>query len=221
MRVDQPYGRRYAEDSFLEEPKKRYFIACEGRRTEYRYFRGLLEFRDEIGIHPLIEIIPVMHEKNTGSNPLTIYEEASKVVKTVPNFFPGDQLCIIADRDQHSFTEAQYKQLVDADEKKEIRFCITNPCIEFWLLLHFCDASEYDRTILRENKKTGKRTQTELYLMDKLGGGYSKRSLHFNLNYKDTVRTAIRNSKNFATDCMALEHEIGTNLGLLIEAMLA
>jgi hypothetical protein len=99
-------------------------IACEGKRTEYRYFRGLMEFRDEIGIHPLIEIIPVMHEKNTGSNPLTIYKEADKVVKTSSNFFPGDELCIIADRDQHSFTEVQYQQLVDADEKKEIRFCI-------------------------------------------------------------------------------------------------
>jgi hypothetical protein len=220
MRVDQPYGRRYAEDSFFEEPKKRYFIACEGKRTEYRYFRGLMEYRDEIGIHPLIEIIPVMHEKNTGSNPLTIYKEAGTVVKTVPNFFPGDLLCIIADRDQHSFTEAQYQQLVDADEKKEIRFCITNPCIEFWLLLHFCDASEYDRGVLLENQKTGKRTQTELYLMDKLGGGYSKRSLHFSLNYKDKIRTAIRNSKNYATDCKTLEYEIGTNLGLLIEEML-
>jgi hypothetical protein len=61
-----------------------------------------------------------MHEKNTGSNPLTIYKEAGEIVKSVPNFFPGDL---------HSFTEAQYQQLVDADEKKEIRFCITNPCI--------------------------------------------------------------------------------------------
>jgi hypothetical protein len=30
MRVDQPYGKRYAEDSFQEEPKKRYFIRAEG-----------------------------------------------------------------------------------------------------------------------------------------------------------------------------------------------
>jgi hypothetical protein len=220
LTFDQPYGKRYAEDSFLEEPKKRYFIACEGEKTEYHYFKGVMEFRDEIGIHPLIEIIPVKHEKNTGSNPLTIYKEAEEAVKKLSNFFPGDQLCIIADRDQHSFTEAQYKQLVDANEKKEIRFCITNPCIEFWLLLHLCDASEYDKAVLLENKKNKKRTQTELYLMDKLGGGYSKRNLHFSLNYKDTVRTAIRNSKKYVTDCRALEHEIGTNLGLLIEEML-
>ncbi len=221
MRVEQPYGERYKEDSFSEEPKKRYFIACEGRRTEYQYFKGIMEFGDEIGIHPLIEIIPVKHERNTGSNPLNIYMEAKKAIKDVSNFFPGDQLCIIADRDQHSFTEVQYQQLVDADEKKEIRFCITNPCIEFWLLLHFCDVSEYDRAVLLENKKTGKRTQTELYLMDKLGGGYSKRSLHFSLNYKDKIKTAIQNSKNYATDYRALEHEIGTNIGLLIEEMLA
>jgi hypothetical protein len=189
-------------------------------RTEYRYFKALIEFRNEIEIHPLIEIIPVMHDKNTGSNPLTIYKEADKVVKTASNFFPGDQLCIIADRDQHSFTKVQYQQLVAADEKKEIRFCITNPCIEFWLLLHLCDASEYDRSILFENKKTGKRTQVELYLMDTLGSGYSKNSLYFSRNYKDKIITAIQNSKNYATDCRGLEHEIGTNIGLLIEEML-
>lgn len=75
MRVSQPYGKRYEAESFSEEPKRRYFIACEGKKTEYQYFKGLIEYRNEIGIHPLIEIIPLKHEKNTGSNPLNIYKE--------------------------------------------------------------------------------------------------------------------------------------------------
>ena len=54
MRVSQPYGKRYAEDEFSQEPKIRYFIACEGEKTEYRYFKGIIEFRTEIGINPLV-----------------------------------------------------------------------------------------------------------------------------------------------------------------------
>jgi hypothetical protein len=221
MRVEQPYGKRYAEDSFSEEPEKRYFIACEGRRTEYQYFKGIMEFRDDIGILPLIEIILIKHDKNTGSNPLNIYIEAKKALKFVSNFFPGDQLCIVADRDKHSFTKAQYQKLVDADAKKDIQFCITNPCIEFWLLLHFCTASEYDKAALLKNQKIGKRTQTELYLKDKLGGKYNKRTLHFAFNYKDKIKIAIQNSKLYTTDCKTLENEIGTNLGLFLEGIMA
>ena len=36
MRISQPYGERYAEKEFSQEPKIRYFIACEGEKTEYR-----------------------------------------------------------------------------------------------------------------------------------------------------------------------------------------
>ncbi|WP_443739016.1 hypothetical protein [Treponema sp.] len=48
MRVSQPYGKRYEAESFSEEPKRRYFIACEGKKTEYQYFKGLIEK------HPLL-----------------------------------------------------------------------------------------------------------------------------------------------------------------------
>jgi hypothetical protein len=220
VRVDQPYGKRYEEESFSQEPKRRYFIACEGEKTEYHYFYGIAEYRDEIGIHPLIEIIPVRHDKNTGSNPVNIYKEATDVIKTRSNFLPGDKICIIADRDKHSFTEKQYQELLNKNENKEIIFCVSNPSFEFWLLLHLCDAKEFDENCLLENKKTGDRTQVELYLMGKLDGGYNKRNIHFRSCYKDSIKTAIENSKLYATDCKQLKNKVGTNLGLLIEEML-
>ena len=73
MRINQPYGVRYEYEEFSEEPKKRYFIACEGKKTEYKYFKGIMDNRVEIKINPLIEIIPINHDPNTGSNPLHIY----------------------------------------------------------------------------------------------------------------------------------------------------
>lgn len=220
MRISQPYGERYAEKEFSLEPKIRYFIACEGEKTEYRYFRGIIEFRSEIGIHPLIEIIPINHEQNTSSNPLNIYYQAQQALDNFPNFLEGDKLCIVVDRDKHSFTEEQFGILLGVEEKGEIKFCVSNPCFEFWLLLHFSDCSEYDRVQLANNEKYGSRTFIENCLIEKLGG-YNKSRLKFAKNYKDRITTAIKNAKNFSVVSQELQDNIGTTVAVLIDEMIA
>ena len=45
MRVDQPYGKRYEDQEHSIEPMNRVFIACEGEKTEYKYFQGVMEHR--------------------------------------------------------------------------------------------------------------------------------------------------------------------------------
>lgn len=196
MRISQPYGERYFQKEFSEEPKIRYFIACEGEKTEYKYFKGLIDFRTEIGINPLVEIIPIRHDANTSSNPERIYEDAKTAVSELQNFLDGDKLCIIVDRDKQSFTEQQYDVLLDAERRGEIKFCISNPCFEFWLLLHFSDCFEYNKQLLLANEKDGSRTFVERCLMEKLSGGYNKSRLKFEINFKDKIKTAIENSKN-------------------------
>lgn len=45
--MEQPYGKRYEDLAHSQEPKKKVFIACEGEKTEYTYFRGVMEHRTE------------------------------------------------------------------------------------------------------------------------------------------------------------------------------
>lgn len=220
MRISQPYGERYPKKEFSQEPKIRYFIACEGEKTEYLYFKGIIEFRSEIGINPLIEIIPIRHDKDTSSNPLRIYQDATDAIKNASNFLDGDKLCIIVDRDKQSFSDSQYDVLLDAEKNGEIKFCVSNPCFEFWLLLHFSDCTEYDQTLLIENEKIGNRTYIEKCLMEKLGGSYSKTRLKFQDNYKNKIKVAIENSKKFSLITKELKNEIGTTVALLVEEML-
>lgn len=220
MRVSQPYGKRYAEDEFSQEPKIRYFIACEGEKTEYRYFKGIIEFRTEIGINPLVEIIPIHHDKDTSSNPLKIYQDAKEEIKNASNFLDGDKLCIIADRDKQSFTDSQYDVLLKAEKNNEIKFCISNPCFEFWLLLHFSDCSEYDMNLLCNNEKEGNRTFVEKCLMEKLGGSYNKTRLKFSENYKVRIKLAIENAKKYSLSAEELKNNIGTTVALLIDEMI-
>lgn len=61
MRIDQPYGSRFDQEVAPLEPLKKYFIACEGKKTEYQYFKGLIRARLELGINPMVEIIPIHH----------------------------------------------------------------------------------------------------------------------------------------------------------------
>ena len=220
MRVSQPYGERYIEKEFSQEPKIRYFIACEGEKTEYRYFKGIIEFRTEIGINPLVEIIPIRHEQNTSSNPVNIYKDAKLAIENASNFLDGDKLCIVVDRDKQSFTDSQFDVLLNAERDDEIKFCISNPCFEFWLLLHFSDCSEYDMNLLCNNEKEGNRTFVEKCLMEKLGGSYNKTRLKFSENYKGRIKLAIENAKKYSLSAEELKNNIGTTVALLIDEMI-
>jgi len=87
MRVEQPYGKRYEDLARSQEPKKKVFIACEGKRTEYKYFQGVMENRSQLLISPLVEVIPLIHEVGTGSNPLVIFTEAKKALEHSDHYF--------------------------------------------------------------------------------------------------------------------------------------
>ena len=48
-----------------------------------------------------------------------------------------DKMCLIVDRDKKSFKEEQYNYVKEECKRKNFKFYVTNPCFEFWLLLHF------------------------------------------------------------------------------------
>lgn len=202
MRLEQPYGKRYDDDLSAIEPKRKYFIACEGKKAEYRSFKGLIEARDELGISQLIEVLPIRHGIGTTSHPLNIIGEAKAVSDSYyPDF---DSVCIIVDRDAKSFTSLQYDQAVALCEEYAFRFIVSNPCMELWLLLHYSDLAEYDSLELLENKKTGERTRVEILLKDDyLEGSYSKSRLLFRKDFLAHVHTAIENAKLHASTLMS------------------
>ena len=77
-----------------------------------------------------------------------------------------DKICFIVDRDRESFVahpeNNQYKYVLDKCREKGFGFYLTNPCFEFWLLLHFDDAAIlYQEKLLDNRKVTVKRRYTE------------------------------------------------------------
>ena len=153
-----------------------------------------------------------------------IIDDVPKIIKNraityEENF---DKICFIIDRDRHSFVSHQennqYKYVLDKCSEYNFGFFISNPCFEFWLLLHFDEVMQLDENKLLENpKETSKRRYTE-HNLRKLLPGYSKSSYNVK-SLMEKIDTAIANEKRFCEDDHGLEHCLGSKIGLLIEEL--
>ena len=155
---------------------------------------------------------------------VNIVEDISEIIKdsglTYEEGF--DQICLIVDRDKDSFISTpennQYKYVLDKCNKMGFQFCVTNPCFEFWLLLHFDEVFELDEEKLLNNSKvTAKRRYAENELR-KIWPGYNKSSYHSEKLVKN-IDNAIENEKKFCEDIEQLENSVGSNIGRLVQKM--
>lgn len=131
-----------------------------------------------------------------------------------------DKICLIADRDRQSFKENQYDYVVRTCKEKGYDFYISNPCFEFWLLLHYDEVLDIDREKLLINPKDSPRAKKR-FLEKELSSlmcGYSKNNLQFD-KLADKVFNAVGNEKQFCEDISGLKTQLGCNIGLLINEM--
>jgi len=312
-------SRTFAERTKVlksDEALKKYFFVYEGSDTELIYFDAVNSMRENIGINPLIELIPIIrsYSEEGWSNPKKIldriienleeskaerisyetllnrmmdYFYETKVITTskvlaksiwntmvricaedlkkmlqaevenieadcnailelltkeydIGHVISGisdiirdggltyaegfDQICLIVDRDKDSFSALpgndQYRYVVDKCKEKGFQLCITNPCFEFWLLLHFDEVFELDTDKLLENPKiTVKRRYAEQEL-HRIYPRYKKSSYQAEELVKN-IDKAIQNEKKFCEDIKGLESSVGSNIGRLIEEMRA
>lgn len=132
-----------------------------------------------------------------------------------------DKLCLITDRDKQSFKETQYDSVVETCAQKGYCFYITNPCFEFWILLHYNEVFDFDSNDLLENKKETVKANKRFIerILSKLMGGYNKNNLKFE-KLVDKVNTAIINEKQFCENPVGLKDALGSNVGLLLSEMM-
>lgn len=126
-----------------------------------------------------------------------------------------DNVCIIVDRDRQSFKETQYESVVKTCTDEGFQLYITNPCFEFWLLMHFDEVHNLDMEKVKGNVKVNKKCKYTESELRKLVKGYKKDNIQF-FAFADKIADAIRNEKSFAEDVAELKNAIGSNIGLLI-----
>ncbi len=158
---------------------------------------------------------------NQESAVVNIVDDISDIIQasniTYDNRF--DKICLIVDRDKESFLALpgnnQYAYVLRTCQEKGFGFYVSNPCFEFWLLLHFDEVFKLDRDKLLENPQvTRKRRYTE-HELRKLLPGYRKS------NYKTEalmkrIKRAIKNEEEFCEELDELRDKVGSNVGKVI-----
>lgn len=174
---------RYGRRSPVRDYRKAVLIVCEGAVTEPYYFRdlcvylGLEKFHIQIekgkyGLTP-IGVVNMADEKDC---------ERTELSQENPGMVEFDQIWCVFDRDQHksfkeAFTEIERLNQVeinytDDPESHEPRFyaAYSDPCFEYWLLLHFVETTsqfENCRKVIKELKKHIRYTKSK-FEIDKI-----------------------------------------------------
>ena len=128
-----------------------------------------------------------------------------------------DKMCLIVDRDKKSFKEEQYNYVKEECKKKNFKLYVTNPCFEFWLLLHFDEVHSINREKLLENKRASSKVR---YVESELKKYFPYNKNKYNAELLiEKIDLAIENEKRFCEDIERLKNELGSNVGLLIQEL--
>ncbi len=119
------------------EPNETILIVCEGEKTEPNYFNYLVkQWR-------LASVDVEVHGEKAPNTPKEIVKYAKRLLKERKNRsqtkLPFDQVWCVFD------TEVPLRQniedaLIQAEDNK-MKLGISNPCFEFWFILHFTQTS--------------------------------------------------------------------------------
>ena len=120
------------------------------------------------------------------------------------------------DRDQGCHSEQQLIQLLFSCRQSGCACFISNPCFEFWLLLHVSDVKrEYagDLEKLQNNERlSNKHTFISYELSKKAGHTKDISEKKFISSYLPNIDRAILRAKEFEQDADKLIYKLGTNL---------
>lgn len=130
-------SRKLSRQRPSKEIGQKILIACEGSKTEPGYFESI---RRELRLSTL-NIILLPHRGRT--DPRSIIDlaiENRQEMKRDKRWTKGDQAWAVFDGDEH--IEQNYdnwQSAINRANSQEIHLAITNPCFEFWYLIHFRD----------------------------------------------------------------------------------
>lgn len=135
-----------------------------------------------------------------------------KIEEQTLNLDDEDKICLVVDRDPDSFT--QFNEVLNICKDNNVKFYITNPRFEFFLLLHSPNIDSLNRNKLFTDENNYLHSELKNLL-----GSYSKQK--FDTEYFiNHIPNAISNEKKFCEDIQQLENTLGSNVGLLLQELL-
>lgn len=120
----------------------RILVVCEGAETEGRYLEPL---RDDLNLKPNIEIV------RAGKEILGVVEEAIQrrderaAAAASPMVEEFDEVWCVVDTEQMIHNKTAWDKGANRAKAAKLELAWSNPCFEYWLLLHFeCLGKNFD-----------------------------------------------------------------------------
>jgi hypothetical protein len=124
---------------------KLYIIAAEGDKREPNYFDVLtIKYEQDFRLSNIhVEFIDREEEKASNSDPKYVYQTLLKFYEELEKKYSlteYDELWMIIDTDDYNTRKETIFQISKKCYENSIyKLCISNPCFEIWLILHFFD----------------------------------------------------------------------------------
>lgn len=138
--VRGPHAIKLRRRAARREPKRRFILFCEGKKTEPVYFSAVGRLYSDalvsIEINEAVGVPYTIAEKAVGQAKLLGLTKRSRRKKN--SFEEADEVWAVFDRDNHP----NFDNAVTLCENNGIRIARSNPCFELWLVLH---EQEFDR----------------------------------------------------------------------------
>lgn len=132
-----------------------------------------------------------------------------------------DEFCILIDRDSKNHSETNMRDCISYCEDKGYNCYVTNPCFEFWLLLHFSNVYEEYSDRLEYIKQNPKISAAHTFVSNEVSirAHHGKKCIGFETKYLPNIDKAIVHAKQFPSEVDDLVENIGCNIWRLIEKM--
>lgn len=218
MRIDKDISKRSIASKTKQPIAIAFLLSFEGCVTERIYFEGLGKL---IKSNKLI--YPVVRDSNESgwSDPIKLIngfkEQENKILSDISFDKDLDKICFIVDRDK--YPKERYDEVIEICKKEKYFLFVTNPCFEFWLLLHFIDCININQAELKKNKR---QTNSCTFIEKELSGhlkSYKNKRFRFD-DIKNRINQALQNVKKYCTDNEGLEFQLGSSLGGLIKELI-
>lgn len=122
-----------------KEAREIVLIVCEGRKTEPNYFTSLRNERKLSSVE-----VEICGDK-CGSAPISVVNcalQKKEEVSISPVQLPYDSIWCVCDVEAPKRHESLFRAR-DKARSNNINFILTNPCFEYWYLLHFKKVSRF------------------------------------------------------------------------------
>ena len=178
------------------------FILCEGEVTEPNYFRMFRMDGTTLSVNP--------GRRSHDRNDVVGLREWAEDIMGHPQFRKGrDRVWIVSDKDENS--QPRLNEVRRWCQANDVGFAYSNPCFEYWLLLHF----KYD--VSCQNKE-------DLYgdLAGCIGHTYRKNA-DYSRALVDRIPVAMRNARTLRKGLgpeSYCDHNPFTSVDVLVDEIL-